>query len=445
MRVSSHVFSSRFGKTQRLVLAFLPDSDDLAKTRNAKGKQARGSVHFELPKSHSQTHPDLYALACLLLVAPFTANRLELDTPVSQHFADAVASNLRIEVTPVSTHVQPRQAPRTGIDAIAFSGGVDSCAALWLYPKSSVAVFLDRKPVNNAPRSMYRPDAAYRTIRAVRRSGRKVAKVGTSLEFVRDPVGFPVDWSNAAPTVLLADKLNIQSVGFGMVAESAYRLGHVQFSELRSRSIYSSWAPVFEAVGLPISLPTAGLSEVVTSRIAADHLARWAPQSCVRGSASRPCGRCFKCFRKTVLEASLSRSAVPETHFETALESAEVKRKISDVPVHHEGVLAYSLHNMAPNKHPLAETLTRMTTSTMEHGAGLSMLERHYSPAIDYVPSHLRESLLRRIHAVAPPMSSEEEHLLQNWNLEVSAKDERYLDARAALRSLTGLDERRLF
>lgn len=384
-----------------------PNDEDVAYCENRKGKLSGRSVTLKC----GTLHPDIQALLGLLIAAPFTAKSFELDRGVSPAFAEAVAANLKRKIGPIDDAVTPRQPG--GRDALAFSGGVDSVAALAVMPKETVAVFLHRVS-DVETKSMYRADAALRSCEAVRATGREVIVADTDLEHVRTPVGFPIDWSNAAPAVALADELGLRSVSFGMIAESAFHLGHHHYSDLASRAIYRSWAPVFDAVGVSISLPTAGVSEVVTSRIAAAYPEMLA-QSCVRGTGDTPCGRCFKCFRKTLLDAAVTGRKVAPSHFDNL--NPEVVRRLGERPIHHEAVLAYSIHRMPPVDHPLYRALFDLTRPLAD-AYGLDYLDRLYTRGLDYVHASHRDEVARNLSRFAAPMSLSEAQGLSDWSLD---------------------------
>lgn len=395
-----------------------PDDDDIAYCATRKGRPSGRGVTLKC----GPLHPDIQALIALLIAAPFTAKGIELDRGISPAFAEAVRNHLKRRIGPIDETVTPRPPGRR--DALAFSGGVDSVAALAVMPRDTVAVFLHRVS-DAATKSMYRADAALRACEAVRATGREVVVSDTDLEHVRAPVGFPIDWSNAAPAVALADELDLRSVSFGMIAESAFHLGHHHYSDLAARAIYRSWAPLFEAAGVSISLPTAGVSEVVTARIAAAHPEMLA-QSCVRGTGDTPCGRCFKCFRKTLLDAAVTGRPVAPSHFDDL--NPEVVRRLGERPIHHEAVLAYSIHRMPPVDHPLYHALFELTRPLAD-AYGLDYLDRLYTRGLDYVhPSH-RDEVARNLSRFAAPMSLTEAQGLAHWSLDGIVADQPYREA----------------
>ncbi len=420
------VSSARQG--ERLVFAFDPGDDDRAYYAPRKGRLNQQTVSLPC----GDLHPDLQALTALLIGGAFTAKHFELDRAVSQPFADVVRESFKRIVTPVDEALVPR--PPGTRDALAFSGGVDSVAALMLMPEDTIAMFLHR--VSEADvRSAYSAEAALRSCEAVRAMGRPVMISETDLELVRNPVGFPVDWSNAAPAVAMADQLGLRSVAFGMIAESAFQLGHQSYSDLRQRAVYRAWAPLFDRVGVSISLPTAGLSEVTTARIAAS-VPQARPQSCVRGSADTPCGTCFKCFRKILLDSAVSGKPVPPSHFDGLTKA--VRLKLSERPIHHEAVLAYSIHKMPPVDHPLYRALKALTQPGVDRH-GLDYMERLFPVGLDYVlPAH-RDAVARQIGRFSNRMEPDEAERIVGWTIEdIVASDEYAAAAERVRRVVAG-------
>jgi hypothetical protein len=111
---------------------------------------------------------------------------------------------------------------------LAFSGGVDSTAALSVMPKNTVSIFMDR-PLKG--KSLYNPQAAHLAVESLKEIGYVSESVQCDLEYVRHPVGFPTDLSNGVPALLLADYFNASSIAFGTVLESAYGIGHERYRD----------------------------------------------------------------------------------------------------------------------------------------------------------------------------------------------------------------------
>lgn len=419
---------------ERLTLTAEPSTQDLEFTANRKGKLGRKDATVWLPNVEQvDIHPDTLALAALLIFGPFAAKEISLGWAVSEKFATAVKANFRRSLGRVSADVAPRVAPSNGVDALAFSGGIDSVAALAIMPETTVPIFMHRRVPEDGKTGLYKADAALKSCADVEASGRKIFVIDTDMEFSRDPVGFAVDWTNAMGGVLLADVTGFRSVSFGMVQESAFFLGHHHYSDLAERSIYRAWAPLFEAIDLPIALPTAGLSEVMTSAIAQSVSHKWSAQSCVRGAVNKPCGRCFKCFRKRILDARLTGAELPAEHFDIAQYSPEVKRRLLEVPIHHEDVLAFSLQGLLCEPNPILDALQAKTASITAYAKGLDILRRYNPSVMRYLPPHLQEPVRKRLEEFCVPLNAEEQAIVEQWNLVPLVESHAYLQGQKTL------------
>ncbi|QTN45226.1 hypothetical protein H7683_19905 [Ectopseudomonas mendocina] len=419
------------------VVAFCaePSDEDRAFWEGRKARMGSNRAEFYLPDGLDfNIHPDAKALIALLVYGPFAAKEIELSWAVSSHFAAVVKQSFKRHISPVDASISPRTLMRDGRDSLAFSGGVDSVAALALLPEETLPIFMNRVLPEGVKKGLYRGDAALRSCETVRNSGREVIVLNNTMEFAREPVGFSVDWTNAAGAVLLSDVFGLRSVAFGMILESAFFIGHSHYSDLGSRSVYKAWAPIFDAVGLPIALPTAGVSEVVTTKIATAVSDKWYAQSCVRGTAETPCGTCFKCFRKKILDAKVSDRVLSSKHFDVAYSSKEVKRRLVEVPIHHENVLAFSIHGLRCDAdHPVLSALREKTQPIHEYGQGLEFVEKFYRRGLFYVPEFLRDCVSKKLSDYAQDASTKETHCVENWEISHLVNLSSYISAQQRL------------
>lgn len=410
MEISYHIQKSK------ITFEAYPNERDFEFYSARKGKLCRQTATFEMPDNFDagKTHPDILGLVAILVFGPYSHREIRLAWKISEQLAQASEKFFRRTLEPVDFNLSKRQASAKARPSLAFSGGVDSFAALKLMPDTTMPVFCHRIVPEGMHQGLYRADAALLACRDVSVSHNAIS-IKTDMEYVRDPVGFGVDWTNAAGAVLLADHFNFNSVAFGMVMESAYFIGHPHYSNLRSRSVYRAWSPLFEAAGVPIALPTAGLSEVVTSKIALSMRDVWHPDSCVRGGAGQPCMKCFKCFRKKILDAKLEGSEIPKNHFEIPYSSKEVKRRLLEQPIHHEDVLAYSLQDLKCASNSVLHALLLKCRSITDYGRGLSVLDRHYEKSFELVPEFMRDELAEKIRRYAEPYSVHDVQLIESW------------------------------
>jgi hypothetical protein len=334
---------------------------------------------------------------------------------VSPDFAEAVGSTLGLQMAPIDRGLTPRRSPTDGVVGLAYSGGADSSAALAVLPPDTALYFLRRvdPPGPPPPPSQYTEAAALHACRELERRGRLMRILETDVVHVRQPAGFTTDWVNAAGALLLADRDRVDSLAWGLIAESAYRIGHEHFMDWAERQA-SGWGPVFAASGLPMCQPVAGVSEVGTASIV-----RRAPdgdvsQSCARGDVAAPCRRCWKCFRKLLLDAALTGEWPTTTEIDGLLGSPDVVRFLGKVPIKHENVMAWIMGQYRGN-HPVMRALVERTRPSTQD---LDWLTRFYGPSLDLAPAHHRPGITARLRDYLAPMSPADEAAMRAWDMD---------------------------
>ncbi len=375
-------------------------------------------------------HPDLEALAILLLVERFIGPRIIVSRPVSRAFADAVRTGLRREIGPVDPDLAPRIQPPDGRPGLAFSGGADSFAALAVLPDSVVPVFLRRSnPPGEPVRTMYRDEAAVHACAELEARGLPVKIVDSDIEHLRKPVGFLTDWANAIGAVIMADVLGLDSISWGLVAESGYRIGHEEYFDWADRRRRSGWPAAFEATGLDFVAPVVGVSEVGTTAIARASVHGTLSQSCIRGGIGEPCRNCWKCFRKSMLDAATTGVWPEHAEITRLFAVKEVQRRLGDLPIPHEDVVAW-FAGRYKGSHPQMLLLRERTQAA---SLGLDWLERWYTPSAEQFPARHRAAITAKLDSFLERMSPEQESEFRAWNMHARLADSRTTRSRAAL------------
>lgn len=420
------------GTPDKLVFTATPDTADIEYNKKIRGKLNLREVEVDLVPGQKadDIHPDLIGLAVLLTVAPLSKRQVELNIPVSETFKRVAREKLIHLEAPIDHSIQPREGPADGKPGLAFSGGVDSCAALILMPRDTVPVFLHREAPPVAIKGNYFPEAALHSCNKVAEAGYNMQRIKTSFEYIRKPVGNPVDWSNSIPAVVNAGHLGLSSISFGLIAESAFWTGGPYYSDLASRTRYSAWAPLFGCCSLPLSFPTAALSEVLTTKICLETDVNFAPQSCVRGQPGEPCGECFKCYRKAMVERSFRGGSLA-----ARTPSEEVSKKLLEKPIHHEIVIAWALGRLRLDD-PVSQALSKKIRSTMIYGGGLSFLDRYYPRGLDYIPDSFRNEVRSNIERYADPMTSQDMSRFHAWDANSLVNDPSYDEGHRDLESI---------
>ncbi|CAI8237676.1 MAG: Uncharacterised protein [Methanobacteriota archaeon] len=397
--------------------------------------------------SFDEIHPDHLALVSILISHPFIGKRIVFPKAVSKEFSSKANSIItRYVVENIDEELQPWTPSIDSRPVLAFSGGADSTAALALMPENTAAVFLDR-PLPTKPSwsiwknflglmlrlkrgvSLYDKDAPHIACEKLTEFGYEVVKMETNLEYLRKPVGFPVDVANSAPAILLANHMKFDAVAFGTIMESAFGIGHENFRNYPKSPHYKMWGTLFAAAGLPLMQVVSGVSEVGTSIINRDSSFGHIAHSCMRGKWMDPCRNCWKCFRKLLLDSVVNKEKMTDKELDDLFKINEAKRFLSSFPIKHENVLTYStskyleLFELDIENNSMMSILTkRVRGDVME----VEWMEKYFPMMFDLIPEKYREDIKIKLEKYLQPMSKEEQEFVLKWNLEPMLNDEIY-------------------
>ena len=365
------------------------------------GEKMAESLEFSIasngPIDLRSVHNDHLALIVLLAAHPFAIGRLPVPLHVSKQFEEATRIFSRYKPEFLSSSGKPYTAKSNGKPGLAFSGGMDSTDAHALMPDKTIPVFLDRP--HRANTTLYNKSAAKATLAFLEAKGIPNIAISTDVEYIRNPVGFPTDLATGIPVLALASHFQFDSVGFGTVMESAYRIGHEKSRNYIEAPHYKVWAPLFAAAGLPLFLPVAGVSEIGTSTIVHRSPYRGMARSCIRGDWPKTCNNCWKCFRKKLIEHGINQTEFNDNQFLDSLQSKEVVKKLSAEFISHENVLGWALNKI--ERGPKLEVLfNRLVASTYS----LEHLNAFFPPAIDLVPPKYKLHVLEKLRTYLPEM-----------------------------------------
>ena len=358
-----------------------------------------------------EIHPDLIGLSTILMCHQFIGKGIHLPIEVSPNFlntANGILSKYKI-VSNSNPDIPPYRPPESARPGLAFSGGADSTAALIVMPGNTIPVFMNRPMSKN---SIYDSDAPLKNCELLKQMGYDVKIVNCDLEYLRDPVGFPSDIAHAIPLILLAERLGLGSIAFGTILESAYGIGHRKFIDYPKGSHMRFYGGLLAAVGLEISLPVGGVSEIGTSKIVESSPLGICSQSCIRGKRGSPCLRCWKCFRKEMV--TLAQFPDRNVDLKTMMRnSSEVQIRLSAFPISHENVVTYSIQRLEKGRYPFLRLLENRLNTSLD----LDFLDYWYSPSKILIPESYRISVIKKISGFMDVMSKEHEEILEEWDM----------------------------
>ena len=409
------------GSENLLYFNFHVEESDLVRP-SEKFQMGERRCVFHLPRNitKKQVHPDHLALVSIMLCSPFCRGKLTLPFGISRRFYESTKVFSRFKVEPENTEVEPYECPDSSRLALAFSGGVDSTAALALMPENTVCVFLDR-PIKG--RTLYDKDAQYYICEQLIGMGREVLTIKSDLEYIRNPVGFPVDVANSSPAILIAQKMGFNSIAFGTILESAYGIGSKKYRDYSSGGHHRTWGGLFKGAGIPLNLVVAGISEVGTSKINARHPFGSISQSCIRGKRKDPCKNCWKCFRKILLDKIIREEEIEDSLLDELFSIKEAKHFLGSFPIKHENTLTW-ITSRYSGQHELMLHLKRRVRGDK---IPLDWLEFWNPESATLIHQTCREWVTKKIVSEIGEMNSEMIEEMKQWDMKEMLESEKYI------------------
>ena len=388
---------------------FLIEEHDEAITANSKMDTTKFTFTGPVGWSIDECHPDHIALAAILSAYPWARDVLHLPFGVSERFSESFAG-LRLKVEPCDPKINPYLSRTNSRPGLAFSGGVDSTAALAVMPKNTIPIFMNR-PQKMLSKTLYNKDAALKACEVLETIGYNIQILDCDLEYLRNPVGFPTDLANAVPLILTASWFNIDSIAFGTVLESLFSVGRKEFKEYSKTSHHKVWWNTFAGAGLDLNYPVGGVSEVGTELICAKSAFGFIAQSCIRGTWDNPCMNCWKCFRKEMIKSGLGLKEYSLAMMTKMASAKNVKKQLTSIPIKHENVLLFAAQRLRDKKLPSS------IDSRLDYKEDLSALMRWYSPSRDFIyPSHLEE-IERNLILLIGEMDKADAAIIEGWSM----------------------------
>jgi chondroitin synthase len=337
------------------------------------------SVWFTMPKGWSleSTHSDLLRVAHFVLTSPWEGGILDGWIP-------SRAKGWR--------------------PGLAFSGGIDSTAAMQLLPSQTVLLYHEREGLP----SVLNHSNAHRFFEALAVHGRPVLRIQSNHESIRTDhgknPGFSTDLAGAVHVILLADFFDLGGVSMGMPLENAFLFHGWRGRDFRLSTYWLNHSRLLQRAGLDLLLPVAGLSEIINQKIVdASPFADYA-QSCLRSTTPGGiCGKCWKCFRKNSMKG---RPILLTGEIEVFLGTRPLKQAastlyaIQQLPEKQQA----QIHELHPDLMPLLSL-------------DYSFLERFHRGAMDLLPDQYVDPILASLEEISSPMSDEEVERLHDIRL----------------------------
>lgn len=365
---------------------------------------------IELPRVVERPHPDLEALAALVIVKPWVARRLIVDRGVSARFAEAAERILKVEVGPVDDGLVPREpGPRA---ALAYSAGFDSAAASLLLPEGTPHIHHRRVPHPRVPNraTHWRADAIERLVKLAQDRGRDVHIVRTDFEYLVHPFPSLPHWLGfAVGPLLMADDLGSGTLALGGTLETFYMDRGRRWLETSAKPL--GLDPVAESVGMPLMRPVLGVTEIGTMRMTAESDLSDIARACPFGSYTSPCGTCGKCIRKDLIIGAI-KGALPSSLSALTEKDLKAAQMSGPTPLYRQAQLEFALARLELPDGPLSQLRDRLAPDA----SNTAWMERANPAGLeDGVPQPWRETIASNLAARMEWMSEADLEVARAW------------------------------
>ena len=391
------------------------DTDDSLRGNgqdNAPVSLVTNECTVTLPSPIDEPHPDLLAVAALLIARPWVGSRATFDRPISSTLAEALHHTLGISAGPVDDALRGRDAQdHVGL---AYSGGVDSIATSELLPSSAPRLHLQRVKHPRIPNrvSLAGATAMAQLAREAERRGLPVAIIQSDLEYLCLPRPQCPTWpAIGIAGVLLADHYRLGALAYGSTLEFVYLSGGRRFTGNGP----GGWKRVLSAVGLPLCRPVAGLTEVGTTIVASGSRLADLARSCARGTSGQPCLSCAKCARKELLSAASERRDIHPAIRRRLQPGSRAARDLDQLPpLYLQNSVEYVLARIPDLRGTILQDLAERIDATVE---STSWNERYYGPALaDEVPPRFRPQIEAELRRRFQWMDEDDIKIVETWD-----------------------------
>lgn len=381
---------------------------------SGKIKMGRHECNIHIPKDFNieKIHPDVFALVIILIAYPFVDKEIEVPIGVSQSFHDSFKKETNKSIYPVDQNLNPRTSPKNAVPGLAYSGGVDSTAALTLLPNSTVCFFLDRILPNELEKNLklYNKQSVYNAYAQLEKQGRRGYMIKTDLEYVRVPRGFPLELSTTIPALLLSDYVGMDSIATGTIMEHQF----IPYHKISlDRDYFVKWRNIFECVDITLNQVTAGISEVGTMKIVLNSPYHSFNHWCMRGDNSNPCLKCDKCFRKKLLEMILLKQDIPDDILDSLFLATEIRTTLKHLPIPCENIIAYITSHYQGN-HALMKSLKKRTRGDV---LDTIWMEKWYESSKTLIADKYYSYVKNEIAKYLETMNEKDEVNMNDWNV----------------------------
>ena len=368
---------------------------------------------FDFPHDIIMPHPDLICMAALKIISPYIGSHVEMDYPVSKHFSEAVKNHYpNIKEINVG-NISPRKIINERY-AVSFSGGADSLATANLCPPNTPLILSTRKyhPEIGIFEQWYKTDANIETLRHM---STHYCKIYTSSDFEflstnHNYCIYPDNYAFTIPCILLADHLSLTGILTGDIIGAFTSDETKNFSDhnfLKLKKYYAS-------VGLDIDSPVKGITELGTEIINRYFQNSDISTTCQYGTFKKPCMKCIKCFRKTLIKSYLSNSMIDPQILNTFNKSKSIVNLSNSKIIHMPLTYKITMEKQDLNNYDILNKIKKRVSNIDIDLSGFKKL--FIDPYLHYPINKTLSYCLCELYKIFDIMNNEEKKFLFSHN-----------------------------
>lgn len=363
------------------------------------------TIHYV---STNPLHPDIIAAICITAFYPFIKYSATMPFPVSQRFADSLKIDIpqhdkidgvykavkEITITNIDTSLENYKNGKTTV--IAYGGGMDSTAIALLFPDF---------PLIHANNSDDIPEHKNVMKCFIDNLKNKPYLIDSNCTDLCKPRGFTTFTNIFLTPLMLSADLNIKNICCGEILEASCLSNGTKYFPQFDPKRRNRWMRFYNNIGINIFSPTAGCSELITSKIVFNHNLSNKVLFCELNKGY-PCYKCKKCFRK-LLQLKLHGYNYDFTSFNEQSITSFLKTR----PLYAANTFIETIKNITDIPLQIKESIHDIIHTKTD------LFHKIYSKSFIYFPEDIKDRLIHEITKYADIMTEEEELYLECWNM----------------------------
>lgn len=392
----------------------IPENNDEKFGLRAQGPYTKLNLKNNILKMKyvpkKKLHPDIIGALCLTAFYPFIKYEATMPEPVSQTFANNFDMDLLCQHDLINGNYSPFKPIKIkninsnlekynyGTETVvAYGGGIDSTAIACLFPEFNLVHTSTLNTTNEVKNVM--KDFIMRHL------NNKSYIIDSNCTELTQPGGFTTFTNIFLVPLLLTSDLNIKNICCGEILESACLMNGKKYFPQFNEKKRNKWIRFYNNIGLNVFSPTAGCSELITSKIIYKNNLHNDVLFCERNNG-HPCYKCTKCLRK-ILQLNYHGCNFKFDQFQENFITKSIKQK----PEYFANLFKETTYQ----KNNIPDYIKNLFLDFKD--LKTYKFNKIYKKSFLYFPEDIKDILIKKLKKYSDLMNEEEEKDLESWDL----------------------------